>query len=295
MYSSKHRNALKSSKFIQKRRKIMIASTVLSIFCVLLISLNILLLNRLTIFQIDSIDITGTDKTIDNDIKDIAMSSLDGNYLGIIPRSSIIFFPKKEIIKSLTDKFKIINDISIKREGFSKIIINIKERAPSAIVCDGFRGDNIADNCFLSDDNAYVYDKASDSDVNDNSYNTYYYPNSKEDISTGSYFIDKDRFDDLQNFLFSSMKNGLLPLGMLIGDNGEYEMYLKNVFTKNSTSTNDITVYFDDKKSLKDTLSNLLAFWKDALVKSKGANAPVFDSINLHFGNTIYFSKQNQQ
>ena len=33
--------------------------------------------------------------------------------------------------------------------------------------------------------------------------------------------------------------------------------------------------------------------WKDALEKNRNANAPIFDSINLHFGNTIYYSKQD--
>ncbi len=294
MYFSRHKNALKSSKFVQKRRKILIASTVLSIFCTLLIIINILLLSRLSVFQISDIDVIGTNNSLTDNIKEVIWSDLEGNYFGIIPRSNIIFFPKKYIMNDLISKYKIINDISVKRSGISKIIINIEERMPSAIVCDGFRGDDIVDNCFLSDNKGYIYDKASTSDVNDNSYNTYYYPNSKEDISTGSYFIDKNKFDDLQNFLSVSISNGLVPLGMLIGDNGEYEMYLKNVFSKNASSTDDITVYFDDKKSLKDTLSNLLVFWKDALIKAKSANAPIFDSINLHFGNTVYFSKQNQ-
>ena len=64
---------------------------------------------------------------------------------------------------------------------------------------------------------------------------------------------------------------------------------------KEATTTRDITVYFDDKIPFENTLSNLVTFWKDAVIKNRNANAPVFDSINLHFGNTVYYSKQNNE
>ena len=121
-------------------------------------------------------------------------------------------------------------------------------------------------------------------------------PNIKGNMIAGISFIDEKTFNRLENFVSGSIKEGIFSLGILIGENGEYEMYAKNTFTKNNASNTDyITIYFDDKTPLETTFSNLVTFWKDAILKNKNADFPVFDSINLHFGNTVYYSKQNNE
>jgi len=270
----------------------MIFSLFLLLFFFILFIIGTILFIRLPFVQINKVNIIGTDNIPINEIKDSTFEYLEGKYLGIIPKSSIIFFPKKTISNNLLNKYKIINNLSISRDGLSEITVNITNRVPSAIVCDGFRGDNIPHDCFLSDKKGYIYNRASIEDIDNNNYNKYFFPNSSESLKEGTVFIDEILFGKLQGFISGSIQNGLLPLGILVGTNGEYEMYVENVFVKEGITT-DITIYFDNKTPFETTLSNLITFWKDALEKNRNANAPIFDSINLHFGNTIYYSKQD--
>ncbi len=291
----RHNSALQSVKYIQRKKRVFIISITLIFFCLLLFILNILLFSRLPFIQISTINIESSNHISKEEIEKDIFTYFDQKYFNIIPKSSIIFLSKNIIKQILLDKYKIINNLSIKRNGLSSITIKIDERTPRAIVCDGFRGDDTPDNCFFSDYKGYIYDRALKEDIENNQYNKYYVPSTNKAISAGISFIDEIRFNKIESFLSGIIQNGLSPLGVLIGENGEYEMYLKNDFMKEATTTRDITVYFDDKIPFENTLSNLVTFWKDAVIKNRNANAPVFDSINLHFGNTVYYSKQNNE
>lgn len=245
---------------------------------------------RMSFMQISEIKIIGSEGYKAEMIKNEAENSLQGKYLGILPKTNILLYPANFIKNNLLNKFKFIDSLSLKDGLRTGLQISVSERQPSAIVCDGFRQDDYlssGENCFFADKEGYIYEKT---DL-DKSYNTYYIPNDKENLSPGSYFPNKDKFNELQDFFGGVLKGGLYPLGVLIGENGEYEMYIKNL--PSTASSSEVTVYFDDRNSLPATLSNLVSFWQDALLKDKDKQAPAFDYINLRFGNTIYYTKQD--
>jgi hypothetical protein len=215
------------------------------------------------------------------------MDSLSGNYLHLIPFTNIIFVPKDNIAKSLRDKFVEIKDFSIQRTGLTEISVYLEERIPSAIACSGFREDSSTENCYFSDSRGYVFKALSTSTpvIVDKKYNRYYVPRDNGEVTTGKNFIEEKRFLELENFLSRAIRGGLTPLGILIGEDGEYEMYIKNIVGKS-----EATVYFDDKLSFNETLSNLLTFWENTVKGKKTTTGLPFEYINLRFGNSIYYS-----
>ncbi len=282
----KHTHHLQSPKFAKKKKKKLIGLVVIICFLVLVIFAGFIAILNLPFLQIHDFEIRGASAVSPDTIRTKSLSVLNGKYLGVIPKSNILFYPADSVISSLKDNFKTIDAVRLKRGSLSKIIVTLKERQPSAIVCAGFRDDNEGNdaenplnNCYFSDNHGFVYEK---SQIASSTYNKYYVPTDGGEIAIGTNFLSEDKFNALQVFVNGTAKAGLVPLGVLIGDNGEYEMYVKP----------DTTIYFDDRAPFDSTLSNLQVFWQNEANKPKATSTPAYDYINLRFGNTIYYSKQ---
>jgi hypothetical protein len=91
-------------------------------------------------------------------------------------------------------------------------------------------------------------------------------------------------FLQFQKFMAMIQKEHISIVGLLIGEKNQYELYIKN---KDDTET---VVYFDNRTPLEKTASNLILFWNDSMLKKKNATTtPIFDYINLRFGNNIFY------
>jgi hypothetical protein len=278
-----------SPKYAEKKRKKILGLLILFLLCITAVLVTFIFLMRSSFLQINTVSIEGSTLVPKEAIEAKALSALSGNYFKVIPLSNIIFFPKSKIKKILSDNFKDIKDFSIFRSGLSSITISIAERVPIAIVCSGFRDETSSGDCYWSDARGYVFGSVDPSatSFSDTTYDHYYVPTDKGDITPGKNFLEEKRFKDLENFTHGAEKGGLNPLAILIGDSGEYEMYMKN-----KIGDSEMTVYFDDRRPFDSTLSNLLTFWQNTFDTRKATSTPVFDYINLRFGNTIYYSTQ---
>ncbi len=284
----KSSNTLHSPKYIEKRRKKIFSIILLAFFLIAALSVSTILFFRSPYVEISSVNVEGSSLVSKDEIVSNVMSSLSGSYMHLIPFTNIFFVPKDNIRESLSDKFSEIKNFSIRRTGLKEITISLEERIPSAIACSGFREDPTTENCYFSDNNGYIFKEISTSTRSaGEKYNLYYIPTDKGEVTTGQNFIEEKRFRELENFLSGVIKGGLNPLGLLIGEDGEYEMYVENI-----TGENEATVYFDDKLSFDNTLSNLLTFWESTVKKGTRNLETPFEYINLRFGNTIYYSTQ---
>lgn len=273
---------LHSPKYIAQRRRKMVTLVFLLSLCVLTLLATLILCLRMSFLQIHTVKTEGSNTISNAEVQATALSSLSGNYFGIIPHSSSLFFSKNTIRTALAERFKGISDFLIRRSGLSEITVSLRERVPSAIVCAGFRDDTSSNDCYVADNRAFIFGIVSSSTP---VLNHYYVPS--EPITVGKAFVDENRFRELETFVKGALKAGLAPLGVLLGEKGEYEMYIKN--RKNDS---EVTVYFDDRSPFDSTLSNLLTFWDSNTNPQKATSTPAFDYINLRFGNTVYYSRQ---
>lgn len=256
------RSSLQSPKYQQKRRRKIVAIIFLSVLCVVTLTATLVFLARLSAFQIKDIEVAGQNNLSATAIQQKALQVL----LSTSTSASIIFFSKKNVEEGLKKEFKGIENVGINRTSLSSIRIDISERVPSALVCSGFHEENSEnDDCSFSDSKGYIFERVPK--PHPEGYNTYYV--------SGTSFVDEMRFAELQKFIYGAEQAGIDVSGILIGEDGEYEMY----------TSQDTTVYFDDRVPFDETLAHLLAFWRASSPPSP------LNYINLRFGNTIYYSK----
>jgi cell division septal protein FtsQ len=275
---------LQSPKVVEKKRKKLIITSLLILACAILFFVTLFFFFRLPILQVSMIEISGT-KTMNTDtIKQKAQEYLEGEYFGLIPRSSTFFFPKFDIKESLINSFKRIERLEIQRKGISGINIVIEEKDAVAIVCGGFHdNDDAEQKCYSVDKNGYVFEESPN--FSDGVYPHYYLDlDNKGTNIIGSSFINSDLFQQFQKFIKTIQDSHISIVGLLIGDKDQYELYIKN---KDDT---EAVVYFDNRIPFEKTASNLILFWNDSMLKKKNATStPVFDYINLRFGNNIFY------
>lgn len=267
---------LQSPKYLQKKRKKLVINTSISAGVVILFMTLSIFVLRLSFFQIGTIDITNA-KTIDQEsIINLVKDSLKGNYLYVIPKSNFLAYPKREISKNITSHFKKIDSLKMSVKGSTVLSIEITERIPQVIVCDGFRDDTDIQ-CSYADNNGFVYEEKP---VVSTALNYFVYYSNIE--------IPKEKFIELQKFVSDVKKYGIIPTGLLVSEDGSYELYIKN---KNGSTA---VIYFDDRTPYEKILSNLAAFWQSVLDKKIGLKSvPNFDYINLRFGNNVFYLLQH--
>lgn len=286
----KYRGGLHSQKFLEKKRKKRQVLFSLVLVCFFTGTATLILLLRAPFLQIHSISVEGSDITPSNAIAAAALESLHGSYFHVVPYSSAFFFPKSKIEEAVTTTYKGVGNFSIHRNGITGLKLILDERDPAAVVCSGYREDTIDDTCYWSDNKGLVFGKiATSSQAMADKLNHYYVPAGEgtSTVELGNNFVDEDTFTKLQKFLEGSATGGLTPLGILVGDNGEYEMYIKN-----KAGDSEVTVYFDRHTPFETTLDHLLTFWQNSVIKNKDNKSPIFNYINLRFGNTVYYSVQ---
>lgn len=282
MLFNKRSRILHSPKQLQKKRKKIIITTVLIFSCIIFILIFAILFFRLSFFQIKTINVIGAKNLNQKELEEKALSVLNGNLLYFLPRTSRFFYSKDNINKALTEEYKDIDAMNIKSSGLSAININIVERLPNALVCSGFQEEDENDSCFYSDNNGYIYSQAPK--ISEGVYSIYFLNSDSDSFKIGSNFIDPAKFKELQKFYQDVNTSGIKPSGILINNDDSYELYVKNKDSSNAV------VYFDNRIPFEKTSSNLIVFWQNAMNKKLGTSTiPIFDYINLRFGNNIFY------
>jgi hypothetical protein len=265
-------STLQSAKYLQKKKKQRILTITIYSIASLIVILAILFSFRLSFLRVTSISVNDTLNIKSEEIKNDVLDMISGNYYFIIPKDSYFFLSKEKIKNKIVDDFKKINTIEIKNKGITGLEIEITERQPEVMICDGFREDEEGEHCSFADKQGIIFEKVATS--SDKIYFKYY---SSEEI-------DKDKFLQLQNFVKNVENSGIIATGLLLSEDGSYELYIKNV------DQSIAVVYFDDRTSLDKVVSNLSVFWKNSINKKIGSDSiPNFEYINLRFGNNVFY------
>ena len=91
---------------------------------------------RMPEFNIKSVEVHNAVFTKESDIKDIVDSSLEGDYVFVIPKTNIWLYPKSEIRKRIFDAENSVTGVEIT---LSDGVLGLKldERANNYVWCDG--------------------------------------------------------------------------------------------------------------------------------------------------------------
>jgi len=110
---------------------------------------------RLTSFTIVDVTVVGGETINVSEIERAVQSTLDGSYLGIIPRRFTWLYPEAELLQQI-DKVPRVYDIEINRQSKTELLVTFNEYTPDGLWCQSTENDN----CVFINDQAYAYDQA---------------------------------------------------------------------------------------------------------------------------------------
>ncbi len=139
-----------------RRRRFLIAFFILLL---LLLASAVYGLQQSTV-RISHVEVIGADPAL----AEYATNAMQGNYFGIIPRNSVLFFPEESIRAGILADNPDIAAVSILRDGLTGISIKVDYRVPIARWCgDATRfnpaiaGLNLVASCYVFDSSGVIF------------------------------------------------------------------------------------------------------------------------------------------
>ena len=264
-------------------------------------------LSWLGIFSITNVQVYGADPDIVGNLRSAALNELQGAYAGLFARSNSAFYPKRDIESAVTNASARISGVDIHRTGIHGLAITVAERVPAAVVCaelpDFSSGVSNDSSCYFADAKGFIFMEAPTSTPQ--IFERYYAPDLagvQNSVLTpsgaiGSYATSTREFTDLQSFMEAVHAAHIATFGILMKDNGEYELYIGNpasvahVTNAPADNTPDIAVvYFNDRANFQNEFSDLISFWdKETETGHSAGPLPRFESIDLRYGSNVFY------
>ncbi len=173
-FSAEHSNERLAERRRQNRRRAAIALLVLALLLIIGAIWGTwqkaVRVSHVTIFGPPSLGSYG--RASADSLTALTNDAMRGTYFGLVPKNSIFFVPEHDIRTAILASDSHIGSISIFREGFTGLSIQVNERTAVARWCGATRFDlsatssrfNLATNCYLFDANGLVFSLASTSD-----------------------------------------------------------------------------------------------------------------------------------
>ncbi|PIW96599.1 hypothetical protein COZ82_04170, partial [Candidatus Kaiserbacteria bacterium CG_4_8_14_3_um_filter_38_9] len=147
---------------------------------------------RLEKLTINKISITGGQTISHAEIKEKTETLLAGNYLGLIPKRFIWWYPHEVIFKTISDIPRIKNPV-INRVSGTEIGINFEEYLPDALWCDTANEEQ----CVFVDSSGYAFGEAPK--LSGDTLLRYYSLEVKPAI--GTFFLDTAKLTEITKFI----------------------------------------------------------------------------------------------
>ena len=257
---------------LQRRRTRIALGIFLLVLCI-----GIAYALRQNAVRISDIQIVGADQSF----AEIARSTMQGRYLGIIPRDSIFFFPASRIRADILATHPDIAAVSISRTGSSGISITADTRVPVARWCGALSDTTkvgLTADCYVFDANGVVY--AATSTIQPlNAFTIYQFLAAPEGIQAsgtpiGSTLLNAEKFPAAFDFARQLATFGS-PISFIVFRNDEIDNYFEGGVR--------ITYLLGDEQN---------AF--TALVSAKAQlnlSDPTLEYVDVRFPGKIYFKR----
>jgi cell division septal protein FtsQ len=102
--------------------------------------------------SVNQIKIAGLDELSEKNILDVANSEIGGKYLKIVDKNNLLLINSSSVEKNLKKRFVKIESVKITKKFPNTLIVNIKERESSMVLCPD-------DECYLIDWQGIAYSK----------------------------------------------------------------------------------------------------------------------------------------
>jgi len=119
--------------------------------------------------RISHVEVFGADASLSA----YATSAMQGNYFGIIPRDSILFFPEEQIRADILASHNDIAAVSISRNKFTGISVKANYRVPIARWCGLSPTEGVDEYCYVFDSSGVIFSAVSTTTETVNTFKLY--------------------------------------------------------------------------------------------------------------------------
>jgi cell division septal protein FtsQ len=232
--------------------------------------------------NISEVEVSGTAVIKPALIERAVKDELAGKYFYLVPKSSYFFYPKEYILSELKSDFKRIENIEIKRRGFTGLVINVSERSERYLWCGvNFIAELVPeDECYFIDSGGYVFSGAPF--YSGHLFLEFYGSLSNGDSANpvGGIVLPEDRFGKIISFKNAVAKLGLGVTKILTKNDGDYELYLLwggRIFVNSKNDLDKNAEYLE------------LALETDQLKKKIENERANLDYLDLRFDNKVFY------
>lgn len=271
--------AIRSERLLKKRRNRHIIRIVLiSVGVCIVLALPIVLFN-LHVFLIRDVTVSGNIGVSEDSIQSVVQADLLGRYGHIIPRSNVLFFPKQKIKTDVLNISPRISSATVTIQGLHAVHIAITERAPNALWCVN---DGNSD-CYFIDETGKIFDHAP---VIQGSLYLIFTGgvDTSRDI-LGQQFTSLDEYRNVQSFIHDIMIMGLTPVSVHVLLAHEYDVMLEG----------GEHILFTTRLTVDESISNLESMFADPKLSLKNGTTLSFSSLDLRYGNKVFFKDKSGQ
>jgi hypothetical protein len=243
------------------------------------------------------VQVSGVDDGIIPHIKDTVMNALSGEYIGLISRANVLFYPRKQIEEEIMAKFDEAAMVKVDSVDRHTVRVSIKEKDPAGLLCPtlpDFNGNDILlDNpssCYFVDESGFIFKKAPS--FSGDVYSRYYVPDlapqldaSASSTLVGLFATSTAEFKIVHEFYDIMKRNNIVTDALLMKGGGEYELYIRNPGESSSTAV----IYFNTLSSTTEQAANFLSFWNHMTATASGRGESIqFDYIDVRYGDNVY-------
>jgi cell division septal protein FtsQ len=226
-------------------------------------------------FRINNISIEGTDILDERQLKEEISFLLKEKIFKILPCDNIFILPKAKITSELLRKFPILKEISIIRIFPQKISVFLEEREPKALWCIGLNATTteISEvSCAFVDEKGFIFQPAPSFS---GAIFVKFFDKRQEPADIGKEMMSESEFQNLDSFAELLNRNNIDVSEILLKDDGEYEVYLKEGWHIKLNSKNEAILSF-----------NNLQLVLNEKIKEK---RPALEYIDLRFGRKVFY------
>ncbi|MEK7644971.1 MAG: hypothetical protein AAB391_01415 [Patescibacteria group bacterium] len=283
---------LTSPQYARRRREQLIRQSIVASVSLLIILASVILIARLSIFQIQSVQVEGNSVTATSDVQAKIAELTDGNYLWVFPKSNVLLYPKRAILSAIKQQWFRVEVVSAGLDGQwrgeATLTMRIGERTPVYVWCGVLapavvQAGSGNEQCQYSDEKGYLYAEAAS--FSGTPYVKLYGGLAPGTSPLGAHFLASSTPDAFGSALsFVSAIGGVdffgasfKPMALIAKENNEFE-----VVTAGGTR-----IFFTLDQDIQRSIE---AFRR--VVDSENLTSARVEYLDLRYGNKVYYKKQ---
>jgi len=232
-------------------------------------------------FLIKDIRISGVETLDANLIRSVSEEALSNRRFLLVAGENTLFLSKKKLEEALFERFPRIDDVDIKRKGFSTLTIVVGEEEGNTLWCHTKEDDLASDTskkCFFINKDGKLFAKGP---VISNQifFEIYTETFPKGSGAIGNYVTSSAVIERAAFIRELLSRVGIIPESLLVGQNGRREL----------VTSNGMSIIYTEEQEITELLENIESILESKIFVDQELTYDDIAYIDLRFGKKAYY------